>query len=231
MSLSIVIPTYNEKENIILLIKSIKKKFRNKNFEIIIVDDNSPDKLFKYLKHKKFKKVRIYKNIYKKSLANSILYGLRKSSKKNILIMDSDFTHDPKYLDQFYNLISKYDYVVGSRFVPGGYMKNKFHFYCSKIFNIFTKIILSTDINDNTSGFIVIKKKLFNFIPKEKIFYGYGDYFFRFLFYLNKETKNKKEIPVKYKNRIMGKSKTNFLKYLFIYLYEVVKTRIVYLFY
>tara|TARA_B100000575_G_C23138674_1_gene662119 strand:- start:1369 stop:2064 length:696 start_codon:yes stop_codon:yes gene_type:complete len=231
MSLSIIIPTYNEKENILFLIKSIKKKFKNKNFEIIIVDDNSPDKLFKYLKNKKFKKVRIYKNIYEKSLAKSILYGLKKSSKKNILLMDSDFTHDPKYLKQFYNLISQHDYVVGSRFVPGGYMKNKFHFYCSKTFNIFAKIVLSTDINDNTSGFIMIKKKLFKLIPIEKIFYGYGDYFFRFLFYLNKETNNKKEIPVKYKNRFKGNSKTNFLKYLFIYLYEVIKTRIVFLFY
>ena len=230
MSLSIIIPTYNEKENILFLIKSIKKKFKNKNFEIIIVDDNSPDKLFEYLKNKKLKKVRIYKNIYEKSLASSILYGLKKSSKKNILIMDSDFTHDPEYLNQFYQLISKYDYVVGSRFVTGGYMKNKFHFYCSKIFNIFTKFVLSTGINDNTSGFIAIKKKLLNFIPIRKIFYGYGDYFFRFLFYLNKETNNKKEIPVKYKDRFKGNSKTNFLKYLFIYLYEVIRIRIVYLF-
>ena len=231
MSLSIIIPTYNEKDNILYLIKSIKKKIKIKNFEIIIVDDNSPDKLFEYLKKKKIKKVRVYRSAYEKSLANSILYGLRKSLKKNILIMDSDFTHDPKYLNQFYYLISKYDYVVGSRFVPGGYMKNKLHFYCSKLFNIFTKIFLSTNINDNTSGFIVIKKKLLNFIPINKIFYGYGDYFFRFLFYLNKHTYKKKEIPIKYKNRFKGSSKTNFLKYFFIYLYEVIKTRVVYLFY
>ena len=231
MSLSIIIPTYNEKENILILIKSIKKKLKNKNFEIIIVDDNSPDELFKYLKNKKIKKVHTYKNIYKKSLANSVLYGLKKSSKKNILIMDSDFTHDPKYLKKFYNLISQYDYVVGSRFVSGGYMKNKFHFYCSKIFNLFAKIVLSTDINDNTSGFIAIKKKIFKLIPVEKIFYGYGDYFFRFLFYLHKETNNKKEIPIKYKNRFKGNSKTNFLKYLFIYLYEVIRTRIAFIFY
>jgi len=59
MSLSIIIPTYNEKDNILYLIKSIKKKIKIKNFEIIIIDDNSPDKLFEYLKKKKIKKVNV----------------------------------------------------------------------------------------------------------------------------------------------------------------------------
>ena len=226
MSLSIIIPTYNEKENILFLIKSIKKKFKNKNFEIIIVDDNSPDKLFKYLKNKKFKKVRIYKNIYEKSLAKSILYGLKKSSKKNILLMDSDFTHDPKYLKQFYNLISQHDYVVGSRFVPGGYMKNKFHFYCSKTFNIFAKIVLSTDINDNTSGFIMIKKKLFKLIPIEKIFYGYGDYYFRLLYFAKQKNFSIVEIPARYTTRTRGKSKSKFFQMAYKYFIEVIKLKL-----
>ena len=129
MDLSIILPTYNEKNNINILIKKILEILNDvENKEIIVVDDNSPDGTYLYCK-KEFEKNNQIKLILRQNnrgLANSIGDGIKVSKGKNIIIMDTDLSHDPKLITQIINLNKDYDIVSCSRYCEGGSMGNKF---------------------------------------------------------------------------------------------------------
>ena len=174
MDLSIVLPTYNEKDNIINLIKQILEILKNiENKEIIVVDDNSPDGTYLACKTAFEKndgiKVLLRKN--NKGLANSILDGIKICKGEYIIVMDTDLTHDPKLIPKLTCLAKEYDIVSGSRFCAGGLMENKIHYFCSFSFNLLLRIILKTQIQDNLGGYFCIKKNTLDLLPFEKIFY------------------------------------------------------------
>ncbi len=226
MDLSIILPTYNEKNNINVLIKNILEILKNlENKEVIVVDDNSPDGTYLFCK-KEFEKNNQIKLIFRQSnrgLANSIGEGIKASKGKNIIIMDTDLSHDPKLIPQMINLNKDYDIVSCSRYCEGGSMGNKLHYYCSFSYNLLLKFILKTQIKDNTGGYFCIKKNTLDLLPFEKIFYGYGEYFFRLLFFAKKKKKSIIEIPTIYNLRTYGKSKSNFFLLLFKYFFSAIK--------
>ena len=98
---SIIIPTFNEKKNIPILINKIYKLIKNRNYEIIVVDDNSNDgstRVFHDIK-KKYKRFYFYiRKAKKRDLSKSIIFGVQKSKFNNLIIMDGDLQHNPKYL-------------------------------------------------------------------------------------------------------------------------------------
>ena len=118
--LSIIIPIFNEGRNIEKLWSGIKKNVKLKKLEIIYVDDNSKDNSFDILKkiNKKDKKVRflIRKN-KQKDLSKSCVLGFNNSKYSNILVMDGDLQHDPKYLPKMIKLYrkGKFDFIIGVR--------------------------------------------------------------------------------------------------------------------
>ena len=230
MDLSIILPTYNEKNNINILIKKILEILNDvENKEIIVVDDNSPDGTYLYCK-KEFEKNNQIKLILRQNnrgLANSIRDGIKASKGKNIIIMDTDLSHDPKLITQIINLNKDYDIVSCSRYCKGGSMGNKFHYYCSFSYNLLLKFILSTQIKDNTGGYFCIKKSTLDLLPFEKIFYGYGEYFFRLLYFAKMKKKSIIEIPTIYNQRSYGKSKSNFFILLFKYFFAAIKLRFI----
>ena len=102
--------------------------------------------------------------------------------------MDSDFNHRPQDLKK---MILKYeknklDMLCGSRFLKGGSSNTFFRHLCSLFFNIFINILTKGNISDNLSGFFIVKKK---YIRKDlkKIFYGYGEFYIRLLFFMQKK--------------------------------------------
>jgi dolichol-phosphate mannosyltransferase len=229
MDLSIILPTYNEKNNINILVKNILKILNDlDNKEIIVVDDNSSDGTYLYCK-KEFEKNNQIKLILRKNnrgLANSIGEGIKASKGKNIIVMDTDLSHDPKLIPQIINLNKDYDIVSCSRYCEGGSMGNKLHYYCSFSYNLLLKFILKTQIKDNTGGYFCIKRNTLDLLPFEKIFYGYGEYFFRLLYFANKKKKSIIEIPTIYNRRIYGRSKSNFSLLLFKYFFSAIKLRL-----
>ena len=229
MDLSIILPTYNEKNNINVLIKNILEILKNlENKEVIVVDDNSPDGTYLFCK-KEFEKNNQIKLIFRQNnrgLANSIGEGIKASKGKNIIIMDTDLSHDPKLIPQIINLNKDYDIVSCSRYCEGGSMGNKLHYYCSFSYNLLLKFILKTQIKDNTGGYFCIKRNTLDLLPFEKIFYGYGEYFFRLLYFANKKKKSIIEIPTIYNRRIYGRSKSNFSLLLFKYFFSAIKLRL-----
>ena len=223
---SLILPCYNEYKNLRLLIPLIFKCFSKSNYQIIIVDDNSEDLTIKKIKFK-FRLNKNIKYILRKktpSLGLSIKEGIKKSDGNVIIVMDTDFNHRPKDLKKMINLydLNDYDLVCGSRFLKGGFSTTYFRHYCSKIFNLFVNFITRGKISDNMSGFFIIKKSFLNNML-DKIFYGYGDFYIRLLFYMQKKNLRIRETPVRYAPRKFGQSKTKFVKILFLYSFETAK--------
>src|SRR3989344_4545809 len=129
--LSIVIPTYNERENIITLISTILKIIKKSkiNGEIIVVDDNSPDETWKLVEEfgKKHKNVRLILRGKRNGLGAALKNAYDEASGDIILSIDSDFSHDPRLIPKFYSKIRNddFDFVIGSRYIKGGAMKGK----------------------------------------------------------------------------------------------------------
>lgn len=175
--LSIIIPVLNEEKNIKPLTYRIKKSLKNHKFEIIFVDDSSTDDSQKTLKELK-NKYKFFRPIFrnkKKDLTKSCFEGIENSKFKNILIMDGDLQHDPKYiLKMIAKLKSKnLDLVIGARKLF--HKKNKglsetrrfasiILIYLFKVFNIRTV--------DPMSGYFLFKKEIY--YNNKKNFFGKG---------------------------------------------------------
>jgi len=223
--ISVILPTYNEKGNIVKLIKLIKKYLLNYEKEILVVDDSSPDgtsdEVSKHFYNDQEVKIVIRKE--NKGLANSILDGIKQSAYNLIAVMDTDFNHDPAELELMVKLIRYTDIVVGARFVYGGGMYSAMRYYLSFAYNIFMRLLLGTRLNDNLSGFFIIKRSKLEKLNLKEIFYGYGDYFFRLLFFAQLVKLKIIEVPVYYRKRVYGKSKTNVPKIFYNYTIQMFK--------
>ena len=209
--LSIIVPALNEEKNIEPLTLKIIEHTKKTKFEIIFVDDNSTDQSKKILLNlaKKYKFFNPILRKKKRDLTQSCFDGINKSKYKNILILDADMQHDPKYIPQMLKEFNKgQDIVIGARKLTSG--KNKglsetrrfasiFLIFFFKIFNIQTK--------DPMSGFFLFKKDIY--LKNKKRFFGKG---FKILadILINSKTKLKaKDIPINFNRRYESESKMN----------------------
>lgn len=230
MSVSVILPAYNEKHNIVPLICEILK-YLPQNSECIVIDDNSPDGTGKLVNSKFSKNSRVLCFIRKKerSLGAAIAYGIGKAQKQSIVIMDSDFNHQPKYLPLFIKHLDKYDLVCGSRYVKGGGMpETPLRFLGSFIFNLYIRFLLQICLKDSLSGFVAIKKLTLNKLTKNErkiIFQGFGEWYIRLLWWAKKEELKIKEIPVQYGFRLGDESKMNFAKSIMDYTKTVLELK------
>ena len=119
---SIVIPTYNEKENILSLINEIQNELSTFAYDLIIVDDNSPDKtaetVKKFVIEKNLKNVICINRSWHKGLSSAVVEGMAASKSPLIIVMDGDGQHDPKDIPQLIKTQQdqELDLVIGSRF-------------------------------------------------------------------------------------------------------------------
>lgn len=223
MNISFVIPTYNEKDNIIELIDKIINVVRKTllEYQIVVVDDNSPDNTGIICKNYFHNSKQVIVHIRKKDkgFASAIHYGIKKSKGKIIIVMDADFSHDPKLITTMLSKINAYDIVIASRYAKNGGGENKRRFLLSKVYNLYLRYLLGVNITDFLFGFFCIRKKFLfkNNLLSKDIFYGFGDYFIRLAFYINIHDGSFFEIPAFYKNRTYGVSKSNIVKMLITY--------------
>ena len=226
---SVILPTYNESDNILGLIHEIIDNFPiNLDYEIIVVDDNSPDNTFDRVQKESLIncKISAFKRTADRGLAKSIRYGIERATGDQIVIMDTDFTHDPREIPKMLHVGKIYDIVIASRFSPGGQMEDTGHYISSLFYNWWLRIILTTQIQDNLGGYFTIQKQKLELLPSDIIFHGYGDYFFRLLFYAERERFSIVEIPALYLSRKKGASKSNYLKMLYNYTKSAIRLKI-----
>ena len=226
VEVSVVLPCFNEKGNILPLISAIQKELATFTFEIVVVDDNSPDGTFDHVRDANLAYVRVFQRENNPSLALSIEEGIRHCRGENIVVMDSDFNHRPQDLKILISNLAYYDCVIASRFVYGGDMGNRFRHMSSWLFNIFTRMMVGTYITDSLFGYFAIKRSTLNTIPFDKIFWGYGDYCIRLLYYLQKQNTPILQIPGVLGKRLAGEGNTRLFKTLIQYSIEVLKLAI-----
>lgn len=221
---SIILPIFNEKKNIPILLKkiiSIKKKIKNVYLDIIFVDDSSTDGSTEILKELEKKHKKIIKVIFRKkkrSLVQSFNEGIRIAKSKYIIWMDADLSHPPEMISKFFFHIKKgkVDVISFSRFLINSkryYNKNNKMLidYMSNFLNKLCVMFFYKDITDYTSGFIFLKKNLL----KNQLHGYYGDYYINLLVDLKINNCSIIELPYTEKKRLYGKSKTtsNYLNF------------------
>lgn len=211
----VIIPTYNEKENIEAIIRTVFKQ--KKTFHVLIVDDNSPDGTSEIVKslQTEFPKqlfLEIRKN--KSGLGTAYIHGFKWALKKDygyILEMDADFSHNPKDLVRLYNACAKdgADASIGSRYSEGVNVVNwpmkrvLLSFFASK----YVQFITGIPIKDTTAGFVCWTRKVLETIHLDKIkFIGYA-FQIEMKFKAWKIGFNIKEVSVIFTDRTQGESK------------------------
>ena len=179
----VIIPTYNEKENIE---KIIRKVFSlKKEFHILIVEDNSPDGTGNIVKRMKVEfpeKLFIEERTGKLGLGTAYIHGFRWALQKNyeyIFEMDADFSHNPEDLVRLHEVCSNKgaDVAIGSRYTSGGKVKNwpLSRILMSYFASVYARLMLWFNIRDTTAGFMCYKSSVLQRIKLEDIkFTGYA---------------------------------------------------------
>lgn len=223
MKLSVILPTFDEKENIVKLINEIVKIFAGTDhlFEIIVVDDNSPDGTGMACQ-KAFinnETIRVFTRRGERGFASAIYFGIRQAKGEYIIAMDSDFNHDPQVILKMLSQLSANRIVIASRYLKGGGMDNRKRYWLSKIYNAYLRALLGIDVTDILSCFFCINRKFLQKVAGQdkRLFRGYGDYFIRLVFWCHQMGGTFFEVPVYYKERQYGVSKSNLLKMFVLY--------------
>lgn len=214
MFLSIILATYNERDNIIPLYDLINKELSNKvKYEVIYVDDNSRDgsiEKIKYLSvYKKNVKYILRKN--KRGLSSAQLTGAAEASGNLILFMDSDMQHNPKYIMEMVNLIknNNYNIVSASRFLNNKNFNLKEKRYkLSKIIINLINFVFDLNKTDILTGYFILKKNIL--IENKKFFSTKGFKLLLDIFFNSKTKLLHTEIPFDFEPRNYGESKLNF---------------------
>lgn len=227
---SVILPTYNEREGIAEIIAEILGTVRGAalDAEVLVVDDASPDGTAAHVKavFEGDAAVRVHVRHGERGLATAIYRGIQEARGDVVVLMDSDGNHDPHLLPLMVRCVDYFDVVIGSRYVLGGGMlTSRFRYWASYAFNIVIRVVLGLRIHDNLSGFLAFRPALLRGIAPETVFYGYGDYAIRLLHHVVREGGRVLEIPTVYRFRKGGESKTRFLAYLWTYLTSVVRLR------
>ena len=223
----IVIPTYNEKTNISLLLKKLVKLYKSR-FEILVIDDNSPDgTATEVLKlKKKYKFIKLKSREKKMGIGSAHKYGVKYAFKNNFKIlvtMDSDGTHNPKYIKNFLHLIKKYDLITTTRFSNKNSLKSwpLFRILLTNIRHLIIKFFLgiSVDASGAFRCYNLTKINLRDILSAKDNGYSF---FWESIFILYKKKYLIHEIPIELPYRSFGSSKMrigdiiNALVYIFI---------------
>ena len=210
----VLIPTYNEKENIKLIIAEIFNFLPD--IKILVIDDNSPDGTAAAVKFlmEKYPNLSLLERRRKTGLGDAYKEAIRKVVKdkeiRSVITMDADGSHSPKYLKSFLDNIGQYDLVVGSRYVVGGGVSawNFWRRTLSKLGNLYVRTLVGLNINDLTAGFICARREMLEKIDFDNIDSSGYAYQIEFKCYCLYGLGAKiKELPIIFESRRGGESK------------------------
>lgn len=221
--ISVVIPAFNEKSNIGLLIDELNAELEGRDYEIIIVDDNSPDGTYEAALQKTSPRLKAFKRASEKGFAKSIRFGIEHSKGAVIVIMDSDFDHYPKYVKPLLLALAGRDCAVASRFIPGASANLKLRQRLSGLYNVFIRLVTGGRLSDYLFGFIALRRDVLSGLDFDSIFYGFGDYCIRLLTALERVNARVIEIPAEHGSRKAGRSGNKLLKTFCIFTKETIK--------
>ena len=208
----IIIPTYNELENLPKLIPEVLSK--NENIDILIVDDNSPDGTADFVQDeaKKNSRIKLIKREKKMGLGTAYIAGFKFALQNNydyIFEMDADFSHNPKMIPKFLKEIKKYDLVLGSRYKEGVNVANwpMSRLMLSMFANIYSRVITGLPVHDATGGYKCFRKEVLEAINLDGVKSNGYAFQIEMTFKAWKKGFKIKELSIIFIDRVKGKSK------------------------
>ena len=212
MKTLIIIPTYNELDNLPKLLPEVLSK--NEEINILIVDDNSPDGTAAFVENemKNNDRIHLVKRSSKQGLGTAYIAGFKYALQNNfelIFEMDADFSHDPKEIPKFLEEIKNSDLVIGSRYINGVNVINwpMRRLLLSSFANVYTRIITGMPIHDATGGFKCFRRKVLESINLDQVRSNGYAFQIEMNFKAWKKGFNVKEIPIIFVDRMKGQSK------------------------
>lgn len=213
MKTFVMIPTYNEKENIKNLIDKILKLKIN-NLNIVVVDDNSPDGTWGIVQKISRKNKNVHLLLRKKDKGrgsagkDGFIYCLKHGADV-VVEMDADMSHDPKYIPSMIKELENADLVLGSRRVSGAKEigRSLIRKLITYLANFYIRLMLGLNVKDCNSGFRCFRRKVLEGIKAEKLRSKGPSIVQEVLFKAHLKGFRIKEVPITFINRTKGKSK------------------------
>jgi dolichol-phosphate mannosyltransferase len=209
--ISIIVPTYNERENIRKLTSGIAKACKAYDYEIIIIDDNSPDGTGSVAEElaKKMPKLRVLHRKKKFGLSSAVIEGFKTAKGSVIGVMDADLSQPPENIPSLLKpiLSGKAELSIGSRYIKGGSVEVwPLH---RRLISLFATILAKpmTKVKDPMSGFFFMKKEILKGIHFKSEGYKIG-----LEIIVKGSYKHVAEVPYTFKNRFYGKSKISLME-------------------
>ena len=213
----VIIPTYNEKDNITKILQAVYDL--QQDFHVLVIDDGSPDgtaDLVRQLQPRFHETVFLEERRGKLGLGTAYIHGFKWGLKRGyqfIFEMDADFSHSPADLPRLYQACRHEgaDVAIGSRYVKGGGVYNwpKNRIALSKGGSLYTRLILWTPVHDQTAGFVCFRRQVLETINLDEIhFVGYA-FQIEMKFAAWKLGFKLIEVPIQFTDRQFGESKMN----------------------
>lgn len=210
----ILLPTYNERENVKVIIPEIFDLLPD--IHILVIDDSSPDKTAEAVKDlmNKYPNLSILERKVKDGLGNAYITAMKQVIEdpevRSVITMDADGSHQPKYLKDFLANIDDHGLIIGSRYVKGGGVAD-WEFWRKKLSsfgNTYAKVLTGLPINDFTAGFMCIARPYLQKMDFSDIGSAGYSFLIELKFYLiHKHKAPVKEVPIIFASRREGESK------------------------
>lgn len=207
----VIVPTYNEKENIKKLIPALKAL--NMDPDVLVVDDNSPDGTAQCVEafQEHYERVYLLKRSGKLGLGTAYKAGFDFGLKQDyayLLTMDADFSHDPSSIPQLLEGMKQADVMIGSKYVKGGVLEGPFYRrLLSRTANLITRKLLGLKTMDNTAGFRCYKRTVIESVNYSGIRSSGYSFLVEMAYRCGKRGFRVGETPIVFNDRKAGKSK------------------------
>ena len=211
IELAVVVPCFNERDNITLLVDKLTAALRGLEWEVIFVDDDSPDGTANMARKLAAanRRVRCIQRVGRRGLSTAVVEGMLASSAPYLAVMDGDLQHDERLLPKMLSALKdeKLDLVVGSRYVEGGGVGqwDRKRAALSSLATRLARLVIREPLSDPMSGFFVIARPAFERAVRRLS--GQGFKILLDLFASTPEQYRFRELPYTFRDRLHGESK------------------------
>ncbi|HQY59062.1 MAG: glycosyltransferase family 2 protein [Nitrospira sp.] len=211
--LSIIVPTFNERDNIVRLVDLLEQCLGGMQWELIVVDDDSPDRTAEVVRNLACAdhRVRCLQRIGRRGLSSACIEGMLSSSAPFVAVMDGDLQHDERILPEMLRWLKQdgYDVVIGSRYVAGGSLGdwNRLRVLTSKWATRVSRSLVPAELTDPMSGFFALRREVFEQLVRHTS--GLGFKLLLDFFASSPRPLRFKEVPYEFRTRQFGESKVD----------------------